>query len=492
MEKKKELGQVFTPDYIVDLILDDVGYTSGHILGKRIIEPSFGDGVFLTHIVKRIISECKAYGYADDDIRKELEQNVCGIEIDEDAYDETIIKLNALVSEYGFSDIKWNLYRQDALTFSSYGVFDYVVGNPPYIRVHNMTDDMRDTIKIWDFASGTTDIYIVFFELGLKLLNKTGKLGFITPNSWITNASQGKFRKYLLDRHLLSKIEDFGSCKVFDVDTYTCITILDNDKKNENFTYTKRDIDRELFSTQYHRGDIVLPSKPWTLTDEAGKTFLLSLKNKSRTLSDLGTAQYGFATQRDSLYTCMKVEPVKGKKGIVYFNGFECERKILKKVVKGSKYHGGSSWIGYILFPYERKHGKYVAIEESYFQERYPLAYSYLSRFRDDLEQRDMDKGTAWYQFGRSQGLTNCHKKKLVINHIVSPSQKTVEVYELPANVVVYSGIYITADTDENLARIKDELSSEDFMKYVRMYGKDMSGGYKSFNTKTINGYPID
>ena len=41
-DKVKELGQVMTPDYIVDMILDDIGYTGDNILNKKIMEPSFG------------------------------------------------------------------------------------------------------------------------------------------------------------------------------------------------------------------------------------------------------------------------------------------------------------------------------------------------------------------------------------------------------------------------------------------------------------------
>jgi hypothetical protein len=34
-------------------------------------------------------------------------------------------------------------------------------------------------------------------------------------------------------------------------------------------------------------------------------------------------------------------------------------------------------------------------------------------------------------------------------------------------------------------------LETEDFCYYAKMHGKDMSGGYKSFNTKVVQNYPI-
>ena len=54
-DQQKLFGQVYTPDYIVCKILDDVGYRGEGILGKKILDPACGDGRFLCEIVKRII-----------------------------------------------------------------------------------------------------------------------------------------------------------------------------------------------------------------------------------------------------------------------------------------------------------------------------------------------------------------------------------------------------------------------------------------------------
>lgn len=47
MESKKEKGQYMTPEKIVVMILDDIGYAGDEVLAKKIMEPSFGDGAFL-------------------------------------------------------------------------------------------------------------------------------------------------------------------------------------------------------------------------------------------------------------------------------------------------------------------------------------------------------------------------------------------------------------------------------------------------------------
>lgn len=55
--KTKENGVVYTPNYIVKLILDQTEYEGNKILGKHVIDNSCGDGAFLVEIVNRYMQE---------------------------------------------------------------------------------------------------------------------------------------------------------------------------------------------------------------------------------------------------------------------------------------------------------------------------------------------------------------------------------------------------------------------------------------------------
>ena len=58
-----ELGAVFTRRWVVEFILDLVGYTSDKDLGgMSIVEPSCGSGAFLTPIVERLVASCDQHG----------------------------------------------------------------------------------------------------------------------------------------------------------------------------------------------------------------------------------------------------------------------------------------------------------------------------------------------------------------------------------------------------------------------------------------------
>ncbi|HEY1733843.1 MAG TPA: SAM-dependent methyltransferase, partial [Acidimicrobiales bacterium] len=56
-------GEVFTREWIVDLILDLAGYTADRDLGiLRAVEPACGEGAFLGPMVRRLSSACRTAG----------------------------------------------------------------------------------------------------------------------------------------------------------------------------------------------------------------------------------------------------------------------------------------------------------------------------------------------------------------------------------------------------------------------------------------------
>ncbi len=74
MSKHKTLGQVFTPSWIVEEILNLVEYQDEKILDKFILEPSSGDGAFLKEIVKRYVSVCKKNNFEEFEIKASIEK----------------------------------------------------------------------------------------------------------------------------------------------------------------------------------------------------------------------------------------------------------------------------------------------------------------------------------------------------------------------------------------------------------------------------------
>ena len=112
------------------------------------------------------------------------------------------------------------------------GGFDVVIGNPPYIRIQAMKEWAPIEVEFYKqhykaASSGNYDIYVVFVEKGLSLLNEKGRLGFICPHKFFNAQYGAPLRKLLSAGKNLSRVVHFGDQQVFDgATTYTCLLFL--------------------------------------------------------------------------------------------------------------------------------------------------------------------------------------------------------------------------------------------------------------------------
>lgn len=187
MDGNKELGQVWTPDWLVCSILDNIGYTCDNsaIINSKIMEPSFGYGAFLIEITHRLIDACEKSGMKTSDIEDTVNRNIYGIEYDANIFMQTLHSLKLLCSSYGFNVPFNNLVRMDALDYNPAVDFDYIVGNPPYVKIQSLSNDMREKMSKLSATSGNTDLYIAFYDICINWLELDGKLSFISPSGWM-------------------------------------------------------------------------------------------------------------------------------------------------------------------------------------------------------------------------------------------------------------------------------------------------------------------
>lgn len=472
------------------MILDSVGYTDNQIINKKIMEPSFGEGIFLIHIIKRLLRECKRLGLSKEETAEQLENNIYGIELDSYCFNTAVAQINQLLSDEGHQEVQLHLYNQNALKWANFGLVDYVVGNPPYVRIHEFDNDMKGIINDFSFSKGMTDMYVLFFELGLKMLNNQGGLGFITPNSYFVNKAQKNFRKYLLENNLISSITDFGDSRIFDnIQTYTAITILNKDRKEADFIYSLANKDgNSIYTSVYNANVLDRKGEAWHFTRQEDVNFLQSVRSKKNIVKDYCNIQYGFETNRNDIYIGSVVDD--DRDDVKIFNGYDVETGILRKAAKSPEdYREGNEWI---IFPYEVRDNKIKLISEDVLKQRYPFAYKYLLDHKDELSKRSMDKNASWYQFGRTQGLNNCYRKKLVVSRVINKDAERFDVEVLSEDEMVYTGIYITSDNNSNLDLIKNVLESKEFMRYAKFCCKNLSGGYGYISIDIIKNYRFD
>ena len=194
------LGQIPTPEKYVNLMLDEVGYRE-QLLGKTFIDNSCGDGNVLTEAVKRYISASKREGYDINSIKRNLECDILGYDIDKKAVKTTIERLNEIVATEGIFDVRWSVQTSDYLEKPT-DKFDYIVGNPPYITYHDLTIEQREYVKD-NFIScqeGRFDYCYAFIEKSIKSLTTTGKMAYLIPFSIVRNRFAINLRKHILGK----------------------------------------------------------------------------------------------------------------------------------------------------------------------------------------------------------------------------------------------------------------------------------------------------
>lgn len=111
--------------------------------------------------------------------------------------------------------------------------FDTVIGNPPYIRIQTLKETNPEQVKYIKekyraAGSGNYDIYVVFVEKGLALLNPKGRLGFILPHKFFNSKYGAPLRGVVAEGKYLSRVVHFGDQQVFaGATTYTALMFLD-------------------------------------------------------------------------------------------------------------------------------------------------------------------------------------------------------------------------------------------------------------------------
>lgn len=463
--EKKLNGRVYTPDYIVKNILDMAHYNGVKILNKHVIDNSCGDGAFLCEIVDRYCRIAISNGVAYKDLICQLKTYIHGIEIEPIVHKKCLENLNSIIKRYGFTtEIEWDILCSDTLTVDRYnGKMDFVLGNPPYVRVHNL-DNSLYIAKNFSFAQdGMTDLYIVFYEVGLKMLNKNGVLGYITPSSFFNSLAGNYMRKYFVQENLIEKLVDLKHFQAFKATTYTTIVIL-----------SKKHVSKELEYYQFDEKNLI-PYYVETLTPDdyyISKNFYFSTKGNLALLKkiffNLGhcdiEVKNGYATLCDD----------------VFIGSFDFKSKYIIPVIKASRGERKQ-----IIYPYDQN-GKLIS-EEKLVKEK--ELYSYLLVNKSKLLKRSSENkaDSYWFAFGRSQAINDTYKNKISINALLRTSAD-LKILSAPAGTGIYSGLYLIGN-EQSLSKISEILLNEEFSIYISLLGKYKSGGYYTFSSKDIKAY---
>ena len=409
----------------------------------------------------------------------------------------------------------FNLFHQDSLKANWNQHFDNVVGNPPYVKFQDLSDENREYLtKNWTTVEGGTfNLYFAFFELGYKLLKPSGQLGYITPNNYFTSLAGKSLRKYFQNKKCVTRIVDFSHKKVFDAQTYTAITFL-NKQKNESITYDriKPDFTPEHFLKNANGSPNYLENlniKKWRLLKSDEQKNIKSIESIGTPIGKLFDICVGIATLKDDVYF---VDGIVERNG--YFiketaNGiFEIEKDCVRPVYKISDFKSqeeAKQNSRKIIFPYTINNGSATPIIENDFKLKFPKCYTYLLSEKERLLGRDKGKVKfePFYVWGRTQGLTRTGKR--ILNPTFSQKPRFLLVNEEQSYFTNGYGLFFREQISiglfdelinpitkvENIDVVQKILNSFVMDYYVTKTSVAIEGGYPCYQKNFIEKFTI-
>lgn len=431
--KRKLLGEIYTPKRIVNYILDLIKFKPGVLIhNKRIIDLSCGSGSFLIQAVNRLKSYYKT-GLGDleeknnqitkvKSIIKTIAENIYGIDINPIACILCQININmALIDLYQYIwdfDKTYNppvfkIYNLNSFNLNSLNdyidnnSFDYVIGNPPYLFIRSISSRNKELIKSNDFEtnSGQYDSYQLFIELGIRYLRNNGLLGYIIPDSILALSNRAIIRRYIYENTKLKAIsivgEQFENSVVSNI-----ILILQKEqnkkKRNENIIHinkfngsikSENKIEQSMLKQWNYRYLINL-----TETDATILSYLNASFPKLEDLMEMDAFNINLGrgvelTKEGEIFfcnSCEKFYPVPRNKNKCINCGVKFGEKDIEKIIFTQKPKLSTEYYApylYTLRRYKIKDYKYIITNKS------GINYKNLSNYEDRVIIRQLNQG---------------------------------------------------------------------------------------------------
>lgn len=491
-EDLEQRGAVFTKREVVDAILDLSGYVeSAELSSFTLLEPSFGNGDFLTPVIERLFASLKRQGNLPAIGFESLKKCIVAVELHTPTYQKTREKIEAQLLGLGLSAEQaeelcqaW-LRNDDFLTIDLDQKFQYVVGNPPYVRQERIPSALLKFYKkrfttLYDRA----DLYVLFFERCLDLLCSSGRLGFVCANRWVKNKYGGPLRAKISEGFQLKNFIDLDGLEAFhsEVIAYPAITVIEGTQSTGTLVSSKalkdltglttvvRDMNSESMSLSskvcvVH--EVANGRDPWLLDSPEILRVVRTLENSFPALEHADVrVGIGVASGCDKVFI-----------GDYQSLPVEAERKLPLAMANDLK-DGRLVWQGSgIVNPYLES-GDLAPLS------RFPEFAAYLTKHQEKLKRRHTARKQPkkWYRTidKIDPGLTST--PKLLIPDI--KGNNTV-VYD-DGQYYPHHNLYVVTSKIWNLKALQTILRSSVALMFVAAYCTKMSGGFLRFQAQYL------
>jgi hypothetical protein len=306
--------------------------------------------------------------------------------------------------------------------------FDVVIGNPPYIRIQAMKEWAPIEVEFYKrryqvASKGNYDIYVVFVERVLQLLNDRGRMGFIMPHKFFQAKYGEALRKLISEAKHLSEVVHFGDQQVFaGASTYTCLLFLDK-AGNKRFRYIKaHDLKAWRTNGEAIEGKIrtdKVTEKEWNFVVGPGAELFERLSKMPVTLGDIARIFVGTQTSADEIFvldsSCSHGDVFEGTCKVTG-ERVEVEKGIVKPFLRGKdiRRYERLEATASLICPYVIGTDDFRLMTEKELASNYPLAHAYLESHMA-LREKGRFKGTNWFAFGYPKSMTLFQRAKIVV-----------------------------------------------------------------------------
>lgn len=408
--ERKLSGCYYTPNHLTDYTLRMAGLADDpELIGKRFLDPASGRGNFLLSIADILIASLKRRHANPGEIITIVCQSLYGFDINPEdvkiAKKKLYLRLADLISEAQQSEKNFNvprfhIYSTDSLDLLDFDTsaeavgrikrrsgefingFDYIVGNPPFISIKYLPRDKAAKYrKAFRLAYGNFNTYVLFFELGLRLLSKQGVLAFITPDKFLCSIYGERLQELMNGQFVLNHLSPLDKTSFpYNISANLVVSVI---RQHTDGKAARLQLNRLAFGDASINDEEEFQSRAqalstcfWTSKPQRDELLVNRLLKTGEKLGNLCKISSCIPTGLDKVFVLTKKQLV----------GYRIEKPLIHPVIRGRdvrRWKVSESSL-FIAYPYKVEGDRLELVN----LESYPGLQAYLKQYKSRLTQR--------------------------------------------------------------------------------------------------------